>query len=351
MSATLADTRSVWRVPISMQDWRVSSEPRRLTLGTILDLQPSVAGNHVAYASLNSRIDVWGLPMDTNQGQPTGPLERLTEDAFAHSWPTVSPDGTKLAFSSRRSGNRDIWVKDLRTGKESVVSKAPGPAFSPSFSPDASELVFRDDEGPAKTVSYLVTLADGKTERICEGCTHYNWSSDGKRLVLVGPGPARVSVLDLISKQRTPLLDHGVYVLENARFAPGDQWVLFNATTPGRSRIFVAPIPGSGMVPESEWIAITEGPWDEKARWSPDGNMIYFVSERDGSRCIWAQRLDSVKHPAASAFAVFHAHETRRSLRTIGFGDLGLSVASDKIVFNMSERTGNLWMLNLDESH
>ena len=31
-----------------------------------------------------------------------------------------------------------------------------------------------------------------------------------------------------------------------------------------------------------------------------------------------------------------------------GIGDLSISVALDKVVFNMSERTGNLWMANLD---
>jgi Tol biopolymer transport system component len=70
--------------------------------------------------------------------------------------------------------------------------------------------------------------------------------------------------------------------------------VSFNAVTPGRSRIFVVPFRGAGPVPEADWTAITDGRWDDKPTWSPDGNLLYMVSERDGFRCIWAQRL----HPA-----------------------------------------------------
>jgi dipeptidyl aminopeptidase/acylaminoacyl peptidase len=143
------------------------------------------------------------------------------------------------------------------------------------------------------------------------------------------------------------LLSHPAYVLWNPRFSPDDHWVLFSATMLGRARIFVAPFRNAGLVPEREWIAITDSAWDDKPRWSPDGNILYFISQRDGFRCIWAQRLNDRKRPVGPAIPIFHAHEARRSLANVGFGDLGISVARDKIVFNSSERTGNLWMANL----
>ncbi len=346
VSAPLADMRSLFWVPLSTRNWRVSGAPRRLTFGTIMDMQPAVAGNRVVFASLHGSLDIWSLPLDTNRAAASGGLERLTGDAVAHSYAAVSADGRMLAFSSRRSGTRDIRVKDLGTGRESVVSTTPLPATNPNFSPDGRRLVYRVSEKET-SAGYQVSLADGSTERLCEDCTDYGWSSDGKRMLLVGTSPARVSVLDMASRKRTALLDHRTYMLWNARFESSGRWVLFNATTPGRSRIFIAPVYDSGMTPEAEWIAVTEGPWDDKPRWSPDGNTVYFVSERDGFRCIWAQRLDAGKHPAGRAMAIFHAHEARRSLGTVGIGDLSLSVARDRIVFNMSERSGNLWMMNL----
>lgn len=347
MSAMLAETRNIWRVPISSKDWKVSGAPERLTFGTAMDVQPSTAGHRVVFASVTGNLDIWSLPIDPNLAEAAGGLERLTHDAFAHAYPAISPDGTKLAFSSRRSGNRDIWVRDLQTGKETVVSIPPGPSFNPRFSPDGNALAYREAEKQT-SVGYAVSLAAGGTERICDDCSDYDWLHDKKKLLVLGASPAGISLVDLASKQRTPLLNHPAYSLWNPSFSPDDRWVCFSATVRGGARIFVAPFRNAGPVPESEWIAVTDGRWDDKPRWSPDGNILYFLSERDGFRCLWAQRLDARKRPVGAAIPVLHGHQARRSLANIGIGDLGISVARDRIVFNMSERTGNLWMADLD---
>ena len=82
-------------------------------------------------------------------------------------------------------------------------------------------------------------------------------------------------------------------------------------------------------------------------RWSPDGNTLYFISQFDRFCCIWARRLDPMKRPVGGPIAIFHAHEARRSLLNIGKGDLGISIARDRIVFNINERSGNIWMAKL----
>jgi hypothetical protein len=44
-------------------------------------------------------------------------------------------------------------------------------------------------------------------------------------------------------------------------------------------------------------------------RWSPDGALLYFLSERDGFRCLWAQRLEpTAKTPFGPAVPVHHFH-------------------------------------------
>src|SRR5215831_14807515 len=347
MSATLADTRNIWRVPISSRDWKVTGAPQRLTFGTTMDMQSSEAGNHLVIASLSGKLDIWSLPIDADRAKPNGGIERLTDDAFAHTYPATSPNGSNVAFSLQRSSDRDIWIKDLRTGQEKQISLPPGPSFNPNFSPDGETLAYRMWES-GTSVGYAVSLKAGGTEAICKDCSDYGWSSDKKRLVLVGKTPAQVSILDVATKLRTPLLQHAKYMLWNPRFSPDDRWVSFNATEPGRSRIFVAPVLDQGPVPEQDWITIADTGWDDKPRWSPDGEALYFVSDRDGFRCIWAQRLDSQKRPLGAAIAVFHAHDRTRSLSDVGPGDLSISVARDKIVFNMNERAGNLWLINVD---
>lgn len=45
---------------------------------------------------------------------------------------------------------------------------------------------------------------------------------------------------------------------------------------------------------------------------------------------------------------IYHLHQARRSMANVGYGPLEISVARDKIVFNMAELTGNLSMTQLD---
>jgi len=349
LSATRADTRNIWRVPISTRDWKVAGDPQQLTFGAGTDSQPTVAGDKLAYTSVTAMLEIWSLPIDANRARPTGAPQRLTDDADGHGYPAVSPDGTKIAFSLQRGGDRQIWIKDLTTGKSALVSRSSFPAFNPNFSPDGKELIYRTHENRT-AVAYLVSLASDDSQAICEDCSDYGWSSDKKRLALVGSSPAGISILELVTKRKTPLLADSEYRLWNARFSPDDRWISFNATEHGRSRIFIAPIDDPNSLGRENWIEIPGKGWDDKPHWSPDGNTLYFVSDRDGFRCIWAQRLNGQKHPIGDPIPVFHAHQSSLSMSRVGPGDLAISVASDKIVFDMSERKSSLWLTSLDRT-
>jgi hypothetical protein len=105
-----------------------------------------------------------------------------------------------------------------------------------------------------------------------------------------------------------------------------------------RSRIYVAPFKGPAAHDPASWIPITGGDnLDDKPRWSPDGSLLYFTSERDGFRCIWAQRLSrDAKLSAGEPFAVQHFHTSRRSLMNVGLGPLEISVTGNALVFNLA---------------
>ena len=85
------------------------------------------------------------------------------------------------------------------------------------------------------------------------------------------------------------------------------------------------------------------GPWVNKPRWSPNGNLLYYISDRDGFTCIWVNRLDPVsKQPVGAPKAVIHFHTGANSLDT-AYG-LELSVADDKLVVDIGESSGNIWL-------
>ena len=134
-------------------------------------------------------------------------------------------------------------------------------------------------------------------------------------------------------------------------FSNDGKWVSFHITDgrPEVRQIFIFPFrSGFPKLDFKDCIPITNGnSLDREAVWSPDDNILYFLSERDGFRCIWAQKLDpATKHPRGEAYGVQHFHRVNRSLSSVPgtVAAIGLTVRPGQLVFSLGEITGNVWM-------
>jgi Tol biopolymer transport system component len=214
-----------------------------------------------------------------------------------------------------------------------MLTVSPSDKWHPRFSPDGSKVSFSERETESWNI-YTVSASGGVSEQICKDCGEAtDWSRDGERILGDTLKPY-AWVLDLATRRKTDLLatHHG----DTGVFSPDNRWVVFGYPPTGRT--YVAPF-GELPIPESAWIPIVDNWWD----WEWYGNLIYSVSDRDGFSCIWAQRLDAAtRRPVGAPFAVFHAHSARVSLANQG--EVYLSVGRDKMLFNMADRTGNIWM-------
>ena len=113
----------------------------------------------------------------------------------------------------------------------------------------------------------------------------------------------------------------------------------------------IAPVRKGVPAGEAQWVSVTDGKYpDDKPQFSPDGNTLYFTSERDGHICVWAQRLDPVtKRPAGAPVAFQHFHNAQWGIVS-NRSHAELWVARDKIVTNFREVRGDVWMMKLEES-
>jgi eukaryotic-like serine/threonine-protein kinase len=114
-------------------------------------------------------------------------------------------------------------------------------------------------------------------------------------------------------------------------------------------QVLAAPFDPETPPKESDWVeVVSDQYWNDKPRWSPDGNRIYFVSDRDGFACLWTQPVESeTKRPVGPPLPLYHIHSVRRSILNVGYGLMDIGVAPDKVVFNLGEMTGNIWMAQL----
>jgi Tol biopolymer transport system component len=346
---------SLWRVRLSSRN-RVEGPVRRLTTGTEDVLYPSAAGTRVAFASVMQNENVWTLAAHTNSGEIRGEPRRLTFSAAADIMPVPSADGRKLAFASNRNGNMHVWMKDLETGAETALTTSPYNELPSLLSGDGTRVVYFNYgfDKPDERGCFIGPTDGGAARKFCRNCPGtgiLDWF-DGVHEVLYKKGlttKSQMVLREIDSGRETLFLEHPTYSVTAARFSPDGNWVSFQVVIESATKrqIFVAPVRERRAAAEAEWIAITDGSGlDRNAVWSPDGNLLYFLSERDGFRCIWAQRLDrATKRPVDQPFAAYHFHQARHSLMPAQeVARIGLSVTRDQIIFSMAETVGNVWL-------
>jgi Tol biopolymer transport system component len=265
-------------------------------------------------------------------------------------------DGKMLVFRSDRSDNIDVWSKNLETGTERALTVSPDFESLPKITSNGSMVAYgvRRSFPPAQGLLWAINVlpsGGGLPKELCRGCgPPMSWSSDGKKVLYLKPlgGRTALHLLDTETGNDRKVAEHPeMSTINAARFSPDDRWIVCKGDVSLRhSILFAIPLEDWTAAPVSGWISLTEGrSWDDVPRWSVDGKVVYFVSDRDGFRCIWARRLDpGSKKPLDAPFAVRHFHEWRLA-PVSNLSLIELSVAKDRLVVPLQEQTGSIWML------
>ena len=348
-SARLGDSTNLWRLAVDRKSWKIKGRPERMTAGSSQEFSPSLAdGGRLVFATIEQRQNLWMLPIDANEGRATGKAQVLTHAGVSNTRPSLSLDGRRLVFLSDKSGNTDVWMREMEQATEVALTATPWNETHPHITPDGSKVVFQSLQKPNSS-AYVLPIGKRVAERLCDDCDRLmGWSRDGTDVLyyLKGNFLGGLRSMDVATRRRADVVRHQKYTVNMPRLSFDGRWLAFHIPMQDeeRSPIFVAPVQ-SDPIAETEWIQITDGrgieatPW-----WSPDDGTLYFLSGRDGFQCIWAQRLDKSKRPAGSPFDIAHFHAARQRVREVGFGP---GVAADKLIFTMNETSGNLWMTSV----
>jgi Tol biopolymer transport system component len=348
-SAVTGGQTNIWRLPLATGSWRASGPAEQLTFGVGRADHPSMAADGtLAFSVLTHQSAIWNLPIQAETAQPLGPATRMISAEGDYLEPYISRDGSKLAFVSNRTGNDNVWVKDLGGGRLAALTATLADKVSPIISPDGSMVAFGHTPPSPPSIS-IVPFNGGQITQLCADCGEpRTWLADGSGLLYqnISPnGEFLVGLLDL-SGHTAPFLRSLESALYSSCISRDGRWLaLIERTAPSNHRVMVVPLRDKSPAPQSDWIAVTEpGVWVDRPRWSPSGNLLYYISDRDGFVCIWASQLDpTTKKPVGPPRAVLHVHNASLAIESID--RLELSVADDKLVFNLAETAGNIWLV------
>src|ERR671925_1213495 len=233
----------------------------RLTNNTVVDSRPSLSpdGTLIAWESDG---EIWVMSSNgTNKQQLTS--------AGINGAPTFSPDGTKIAFESNRTEDVEIWVMNADGTLQTNLTNSPGTDVNPAWSPNGTTLAFDSDRAGNRDV--FTMTADGSTQTNLTPDSEVldsdpDWSPDGSKLLFVsGRGPTTsVWTMDAGGANPDNLTDAPIYDADPAwspdgshiaftRDAGGQTFNLWTARADGTAKLRLTDAAGGQRNAFADW--------------------------------------------------------------------------------------------------
>lgn len=211
-----------------------------------------------------------------------GSAERLTAHYAYHARPLFSPDGSRLVFSSTRTGGGDLYYLPLDMGTVERVTYLDAACTPQDWTPDSKQLYFTLNHEQQGTAVYRVPLAGGTPIQL------YAEPYESLTSVAVAPNGSELALN----------LTHGRWWRRGPNpYAPSSIWLAAALPLPVPNPVELAENIADTALPQQLVGSGTDlaAPYSGLNRWplwTPDGRGIYFVSDRDGVENIWLQPID-----------------------------------------------------------
>jgi Tol biopolymer transport system component len=352
-SAAQKESTGLWELALAPDTFHVSRAARQLTSGPGAHTYPRAApeaATHPRIVFVNENIvtQISTFAVNPTRADESPALGHVTQDSslVPDTSPQLSSDGSKLVYCSARLGNPDVWLEDLRTGAETPVAANPWPEENPRISPDGSRVAYVS-RPPSGAVIQIWDAPTSATRKLCEACgTPVDWMPDSKRILVATDSPSRLQLWNALTGEHQNLLPALKRPIQDVTVSPDGRWLAVTApgATDGCPAAFIVALEGESARTCQDWTPLTEAGSIWGLRWAPTGDLLYFFSLQDGSRCIWAQRLAPPNHrPVGKPFAVQHFHRYQPS----PWAGSGISIAAGRLAVWFQDAQSSIWMAEL----
>jgi Tol biopolymer transport system component/DNA-binding winged helix-turn-helix (wHTH) protein len=264
--------------------WRIGSDggvPQLVVGGGSKMKHPAAAaaGTLVAYENWRYEMDVWQMPLD---GDAAGSPLAASSDEWSDE-PAWSPDGSRVAFVSTRSGADEIWIANHDGSEARQMTRFNGaPLEMPRWSPDGQHIAFVAWPGGRATIDVL-NIADQRVRAVVSDEAPLalpSWSHDGRSLYF---GSARGGRWQLWSAPvdgggaPAPITRAGGYAgLES----PDGRWLYVSRVD--ASGLWRRPVAGGPLELIIQAVAAGDRNWNVTAT-----GVLYETARPDGAADVW----------------------------------------------------------------
>jgi TolB protein len=246
----------------------------------------SLYGTKVYFTSNRSGAkEIWSMDFDG------GGQKQVTREGFLSNFSAVSPDGTRLAYTSFPRGNASILMMSLETGRKlPFYNQRASTNASPEFTPDGQRLLFASTLAGIQQI-YACNLDGSGMKRVSfsqavDTEPKVNPKTGSEIIFTSGrSGPPQIYKMNMDGADVVRLTS-GEGEAVNPAWHPDGQLMAFSWTggpDPGMRNLFVMD------VATRTFVQITHGSGrNENPAWSPDGRHLVFQTTRSGRNQIWS---------------------------------------------------------------
>jgi Tol biopolymer transport system component len=214
------------------------------------------------------------------QGKPAGSVG----EAGLYRTLTISPDGKRIAVerTDAATQNRDIWLVEVASGAMTRFTSDPGWDAFPTWSADGSRILFTSNRSGVFDLYEKAASGAGSEALLyqsSEGKGPTSWSRDGKFLLYYSIGqPTHVRLLAVAGpgeRQPVPVVDPQFSSI-TARFSPDGRWIAYTSNESGRNEVSVRPFDAATGAIGNPVVVTKDG--GRTPLWRGDGKEIFYMN-------------------------------------------------------------------------
>lgn len=282
-------------VEVDFDDWSILGI-EGLVVGQVTQTGANAYSLQFQLFDVFGRRQLVGYRMPASRGTMRQAAHRLADMIYEELTGIKGVFSTRVAYVTveGQGENRlfSLVVADADGENEQKIMESPDPIMSPAWSPDSRQLAYVSFEDSVSSI-FVQTLRTGNRLKVSSrpginGAPSF--SPDGRKLVLTlggADGNLDIHVLDLTSRELTRLTTNRSIDTEGS-WSPDGDFIYFTSDRSGGPQVY--RVPATGGSPERVTF---EGSYNARPRLSPDGEKVAMVHLDRGNYRIAVMDLDS----------------------------------------------------------